>query len=39
VFDEGQEVPTAAEWRKLETHLGKIERLGNRIAKQLEGKG
>ena len=39
VFDEGQEVPTAEEWRKLETHLGKIERLGNRIAEELEGRG
>ena len=39
VFDEGQEVPTAEEWRKLETHLGKIERLGNQLAKELEGRG
>ena len=39
VFDEGQEVPTVEEWRKLESHLGKIERLGNRLAKELEGKG
>ena len=39
VFDEGQEVPTVEEWRKLESHLGKIERLGNRLAKELEGRG
>ncbi len=38
-FDESQEVPTVEEWRKLETHLGKIERLGNRLANALEGKG
>jgi len=38
-FDESQEVPTAEEWRKLESHLGKIERLGNRLARQLEGRG
>lgn len=39
VYDEGQEVPTVEEWRKLETHLGKIERLGNRLAQELEGMG
>ncbi len=39
VYNESQEVPTVEEWRKLESHLGKIERLGNRLAKALEGKG
>ncbi len=38
VYDEGQEVPTVEEWRKLEGHLGKIERLGNRLAQELEGR-
>jgi hypothetical protein len=39
VYDEGQEVPTIEEWRKLQGHLDKIERLGNRLANDLEGKG
>ena len=39
VYDEGQEVPTAEEWRKLERYLGKVERLGNRLANELEGQG
>jgi hypothetical protein len=38
-FDETQEVPTAQEWRKVQNHLGNLERLGDRLAKQLEGKG
>jgi hypothetical protein len=39
LFDESQEVPTVEKWRKLESHLGKIERLGNRLAEELEGRG
>jgi len=29
VFDERQEIPAAEEWRKLESRIVKIERLGN----------
>lgn len=38
-FDENQQIPTAQEWHRLQNHLGKLERLGNRIAEQLEGRG
>jgi hypothetical protein len=37
-YDEGQEVPTAEEWRRLQGHLGKMERLGDRLAGELEGR-
>ncbi len=39
LYDEGREVPTAREWRKLESRLGKLERLGHRLARDLDGGG
>lgn len=39
VFDESREVRTAEEWRKLESQLGEIEQLGNRMANALQGQG
>ena len=38
-FDETQDIPTAQEWRTVQNQLTNLEQLGNRIAKQLEGRG
>jgi hypothetical protein len=37
-FDETQEVLTVQEWRRVQAHIGNMEELGDRLAKQLEGK-
>ena len=38
-FDETQEVLTVQEWRRVQAHIGNMEQLGDRLAKELEGKG
>ena len=37
-FDETQEVLTVQEWRRVQAHIGNMKELGDRLAKQLEGK-